>query len=399
MSTPSAEALLAQADAHVRGGRLADAEACTAQALQLQPRNVRAHFVMGVCCAETGRFEAAVQSYRRALQLQPQSFEALANLGNVYQRMGRFEEAAACYRRAVALRPDEAPVWNGLGFSLAKLGRVADSIAAYQRAVQARPAFPQAWISLGEMLYKVRRDAEATAALDRALALEPDNAAVVFLRNSIAGVQVDHAPREYVASFFDMFSTEFDRKLVDELGYRVPEQAARLLEPWLASREGLRVVDLGCGTGLSGLIVRAKARELVGVDLSRGMLEKAHARGIYDRLEVGEIADFLAACAPASIDLALALDVFIYVGRIDGVFERLAPALAPEGRFVFSMERLEPGQGDLRLARTGRYAHSRDYVERMARQVGLRVLEAEPVVIRKDAGVDVQGDLYILGAR
>ena len=45
---------------------------------------------------------------------------------------------------------------------------------------------------------------------------------------------------------------------------------------------GSRVVDLGCGTGRIGAWVLARgAREVVGVDLTTAMLERANARGIY----------------------------------------------------------------------------------------------------------------------
>ena len=70
---------------------------------------------------------------------------------------------------------------------------------------------------------------------------------------------------------------------------RVPERLGELLDPVLEDRSNLSILDLGCGTGLSGLMLRRRARHLTGVDLSPEMVEKARARGIYDRLEVGEI--------------------------------------------------------------------------------------------------------------
>ena len=397
MSAPPAEAMLAQADALVRAGRLEEARACTAAVLQREPRNPRAHFVNGVCLAGTGRMDEAIRSYRKAVELRPQHFEALANLGSLYQRGARFDEAAACYRRALALRSNEPLVWNALAMVLAKLARPADSIDAYRRATHLKPDFVEAWIGMGELLYKSGRDADAVAALDRALALDPDNRPLAFQRAAIAGEAVEQPPPEFVASFFDGFAGAFDRKLVDDLGYRGPEEASRVLSPWLEARSGLRVVDLGCGTGLSGAIVRGKAASLVGVDLSSGMLAKAGERGIYDRLERADIASFLAGCAPASFDLALALDVFIYVGNVVPAFTALAPAMAPGGLFLFTMERLD-ASGDVppRLHRGGRYAHARGYVERVAGNAGLRIAEVQPIVIRTEAAAPVHGDVYLV---
>ncbi len=44
-----------------------------------------------------------------------------------------------------------------------------------------------------------------------------------------------------------------------------------------------RGVDLGCGTGLMGLLLRPLVGYLEGVDLSSGMVDKAHGKGCYDR--------------------------------------------------------------------------------------------------------------------
>ena len=50
-----------------------------------------------------------------------------------------------------------------------------------------------------------------------------------------------------------------------------------------------RAADLGCGTGLSGLAFIDIVEELVGVDLSPEMIEKAKQRRIYHELHVGEM--------------------------------------------------------------------------------------------------------------
>jgi predicted TPR repeat methyltransferase len=357
--------------------------------------NAEALFQSAHAHAAAGRFDDATADYRRALLARPQYFEALANLGKVYERQERWEEAAAAYRRALALRPGEVPVLCGLGMVLAHLGLVEASIEAWRRTVSAMPGYTQGWIALAEMLAKAGRNGEAIAAFDRALALEPGNAAATFARHALAGEQVDHAPPEYVRDVFDGFADEFDRKLQGELAYRGPEALREALAPWLAGRRALRIADLGCGTGLAAEGLRGHAVELVGVDLSAKMLEKAHARGLYDRLERTDIAAFLAAAAPGTIDLAVALEVFIYVGALDGVFAAAATALAPGGALAFSVERLGAPDG-FRLAPSGRYAHSRAYISQRAAAAGLRLGDVRETVLRKEHGEPVTGEIYRL---
>lgn len=58
-------------------------------------------------------------------------------------------------------------------------------------------------------------------------------------------------------------------------------------------------VDLGCGTGLMGPLLRPHTRHLSGVDLSQGMVQKARERGCYDDLSVDELGKYLSDAAAA----------------------------------------------------------------------------------------------------
>ena len=75
---------------------------------------------------------------------------------------------------------------------------------------------------------------------------------------------------------------------------------------WIAPGE--RVLDLGCGTGLSGVAFKPIARRLVGIDLSPKMLAKAQELAIYDALAEGD-AEAPPAGAEGPFDLIVAGDV------------------------------------------------------------------------------------------
>src|SRR3546814_9168583 len=111
------------------------------------------------------------------------------------------------------------------------------------------------------------------------------------------------------------------------------------------------ILDLGCGTGLSGLPFRPYARRLEGIDLAPAMIEQSQRRGIYDSLHQGEIHAVLAALPDASFDLVLAADTLIYIGDIDALTGAVARILKPGGSFLFTVETGAPGSG-FRLTRT-----------------------------------------------
>jgi predicted TPR repeat methyltransferase len=156
----------------------------------------------------------------------------------------------------------------------------------------------------------------------------------------------------------------------------------------------LKVMDLGCGTGLVGPLIRDLCRELAGVDLSPRMIAMARDKGVYDRLIVGDVVEPLTA-SPASYDAVIAADVFVYIGNLDAVFGASREALVGGGYFVFSTE-TEQGEGEYLLRESGRYAHTDSYVQYLSGKYGFKMLHSENVVLRKEGGSAIQGTLYVL---
>ncbi len=124
------------------------------------------------------------------------------------------------------------------------------------------------------------------------------------------------------ASRYDRFEAERARPSRDLIA-RIPLKAPR------------RILDLGCGSGLSTLeLSRAFPNaEIVGVDVSPDML-KAAAKRLPDATFVaGDAASF----DSAGFDLVFANAVFQWVRGHLGVIERLARALPGGGVLAFQM--------------------------------------------------------------
>jgi predicted TPR repeat methyltransferase len=198
-----------------------------------------------------------------------------------------------------------------------------------------------------------------------------------------------------VADLFDRYAEAFDDHLRERLGYRpeLIEQAVRRFKP----NRPLDVLDLGCGTGLCGVLLRPLAGTLAGVDLSPGIVEKARERGIYDSLAVGDLVEALRA-APRSFDLLTAGDVLVYLGDLAPTFEAAAAALRLGGLFVLTVEAGDGDRYEWNRA-TKRYQHSRPYLEHLAGICGFGVLAVEAVITRTDAGKPVAGFLVVLELR
>jgi predicted TPR repeat methyltransferase len=150
-----------------------------------------------------------------------------------------------------------------------------------------------------------------------------------------------------------------------------------------------RAVDLGCGTGLAARAFARTAGEIVGYDISSGMIEQARQLQLYDRLEVADMVQALRGEADRSADLIFSADAVVYLSDLLPLFAEVARVMADDGLFACTLETHE-GEGVV-LGAGLRYAHSAGYVEDTLKQVGLAQLHAARVSTRDESGVPVPG--------
>jgi predicted TPR repeat methyltransferase len=223
-------------------------------------------------------------------------------------------------------------------------------------------------------------------------------------------------PSAYVRTFFDGYAPYYEQHLVDVLGYRGHEAIASAVRAamggdamWVEIKAGarprLRVLDVGCGTGLVGASMRATGvvGDLIGVDVSPDMVatvEETRPK-LYTALYVGDLGDIgdigdgadgvdgvdsaggaaaaavvggdggeygsvggaatlrptvlidLPSIHRTNIDVITAAEVFGYVGNLRQVLPALAAMLSdPHGVVAFTLE-VERGEEKQREGRRG----------------------------------------------
>lgn len=243
-------------------------------------------------------------------------------------------------------------------------------------------------------------DFEAAAqSYQEVLRIDPDDhgGASVRLASMKMGAVPDKAPQSYIATLFDQHAEIFDKVLVDDLGYDVPNMSAQLLETIDIDRFE-RVLDIGCGTGLMGVELENKSGEMIGVDLSENMIEIAYDREIYESLYVADVEDYLDDNDENAWDLICAGDVLPYLGDVKNLIKGISENLVTNGHVIFSTETLpdeEFKDAGFTIGAHQRYAHKLDYLDDVLKSYNLTILISKDIVVRHEQGKPIGGHLIL----
>ena len=211
--------------------------------------------------------------------------------------------------------------------------------------------------------------------------------------SALTGNKNKTAPRDYVENLFDGYSRRFETSLVDNLEYKTPKLIRDILIKPNDDKTLGSVLDLGCGTGLFGLEIRNHCSQLEGIDLSNRMLELARQKNVYDRLCHSDIVEYLSS-RPLDFDYYIALDVFIYVGELTEIFRLVKSRNKQSGYLVFSTEHTE--LDGYHILTTGRYSHSKTYIENLCKKFGYSISHFSTTILRKEKSSFLIGGIYVL---
>ena len=312
-------------------------------------------------------------------------------LGRALLAVGDIEGALEELREANSLAPDLPEGALALGQALFAANQLPTAIGEFQRALRLDPQYDAARYALG-LAWAEAGEAERALEIFAALEDNPTFASIVAEKKHALEtmLQAQRSPAGYVRHLFDQFSTDYDARMLGHLSYQAHAVLRSLADLVMPNDRALRILDLGCGTGLTGEVFKDLVRggRLDGVDLSPLMIEKARRRDIYDDLAVGDLQTALEQTKQV-YDVMLAADTFVYLGDLAPVFSPAFHSLALGGFFLFTVER---GEGDAyALGPKRRYRHGADYLRREAERAGFVVAGMLECVPRREADVDVEG--------
>jgi predicted TPR repeat methyltransferase len=366
------------------------------QGLTLAPEWAPGIIVLAQLQVRQGQFPEASENAELALQLDSRSRVVRAGAIEVAHSVGALELAVRHLKEGLAQEPQDKEWRMLLANHLSQLGKYEEALLVWKSLVEESPKDQHVLKGRMHTLLAAGKLDEAALVTSTLLSLAPGDPIYTYYDARARGQTPPHQPAELNRALFDSTAQVFDQQLVSKLRYRLPHLTAQKILKKYPHRQ-LRLLDLGCGTGLLGAQLGKISGRLEGVDVSPKMLDQAKRLGLYDSLEVGDLHKTLSDTSAASYDIVAALEVFVYIGDLSEAIPASFKVLVPGGYLVFSCEIGADDGPDLYLdPLTERYVHKRGAVEALCRASGF-VIETELAVLRYQKGKPVQG--FVVWAR
>ncbi len=368
--------------------------------------------------------ESAKLSYEEALEMNAYFADAFANLGNIYFKENDFKRAEDAYKRALGVDKDFLNAHHNLALLLHKMGRLNEALEHFRSVIILNPRHQEALYNLAIILEEMGEFEEAAGLYFNLLTMEENkdwtllqlriqntlylmgkgdkkakkqarsfakgwvksfpNSLVAKVTNSALNREKisDEEANAYTTLFYDAFADTYD-EVIEKLESKVLEKIIPLIPNTAKS-----VLDLGCGTGALASHLPNDLEVLVGVDISKKMLEKAMKKKAYTRLVHQDVCAFLIADA-GQYDAIIASDVTPYLSDLKGFLSLVQRRLEAGGVLLLSVETGLETVGT--LSENGRFCYQAETVRTWLQELGFVMTYFEEIPLRKE------GDAYAMG--
>lgn len=363
--------------------------------LELSPDHPGARFQLGCLFMQRSNYQAAIEQFTQIEKNHPYHFETQSNLATCFLKLGQLEQAKHHYVQALELNPKDVQILFNLGVLAMQQGLLDEAIHYYLRTTSEDPDHFDAHNNLAFAYLTLQKNEESLKHFREALRLQPNNESIRHTIHILTGEKhIKTSPLAYVRSLFDSYADHFDQHLTQTLQYQVPQTLYQHLQKIAGKpRAAWDLLDLGCGTGLCGVLFRPYAKTLVGVDISEKMLRIAADKQIYTELVQSDLIPFLREHLNA-YDLMIAGDVLVYYGDLAELMTAVFGSLRDQGLFIFNTEIND--KEEYRMTASGRFAHNKDYLDRLVAANRFTILQYQVILLRTQNQQQVYGHMYVL---
>ncbi len=315
----------------------------------------------------------------------------LNNIGNAYNKIGYYREAQKYLIKALSLEKNPYTL-NNLSLSLKAQGKKNDALNHLLNALQIETKSAEINFNLAEIYLSMNDINKSQKFLNETIKLDPNHEGAKLKSEILNGNFKGKFPLKYLKHHFDNYSETFEKHLLSTLNYKVPLAFSKIMKSKYEKKYSLKnILDLGCGTGLCGIQIKNNFNKLVGVDISKQMLNKANQKSIYTQLICTDIINFLK-YTKQKYEIIIAADVLIYLGDLNELFKFVHNVMLCNARFIFSIE--ETKKGEYMINQNGRFSHTLSYITKISQKNNLMIETYQDLKIRKENNKWIYGKIF-----
>lgn len=377
---------------HLESNALDEAEQAFQKVLEQDSEQIQALTNLGVIALKRGQNQLAVDYFSKSLALDNENSDARNNLAATFMHFDRFENALMHYDVLLEKEPDNIEYLYNSGVAEMALGHLNEAIIFFERTLKSQPQHSASLNNLAAIYLKMTQRETARDYLKQALAVNPKDSVSQHMLNALEGNFQAQTNTEYAQNLFNNYALYYDQHMQNTLQYSLPQHIAREIHH-LKLLENNQTLDLGCGTGLTGAVLREISQHLTGVDIAPKMLAQAKEKGIYDELHAMEINAFLQQ-NKKQYNLIVAADVLPYFGQLDELFQAVKTHLQTKGYFIFTTE-ISTEQPWM-LQSSARFSHHPNYIQKLAQSNHFEIIKQEKVPARIQNQLPLDVMFYVL---
>lgn len=363
------------------------------EVLAINSEHVESLVNLGVIALRQNKAQLAIDYFTKALAFDEHNLEARNNLAATFVHNDRFENALQYYLALLAEDPHNIEYLYNTGVAQMGLGHIEDATSLFTRVLELDQKHFGALSNLAAIKMRRKDKPAAISLLQRAVDVEPNNKTTRFMLQALQEVDGDiPACEEYARDLFNHYALYYEKHMQDTLQYKLPEKLWEILHS-LNQQSFAKVLDLGCGTGLCGDVLKRFTENVTGVDIAEKMLSVAKSKDIYQNLICQDISEYLMHNSE-QFDLIVAADVLPYFGSLDVIFANVCKSLANNGIFIFTTE--ISMDKNWQVQESIRFSHSQQYVTELCAKHHLYIKYKEQTIARMQDEKALEEMIYLV---
>lgn len=209
------------------------------EAIDLNPKNGKLHFLYGVMLDSAKNYEASMEQYNLALQYgdkspelvevlenkwtqnivnNPTDAQGYINLGAIFQKQGNFEAARAQYQKAYQLNPNDEVIMYNLASLYVQEKNYQKAVEVYDKILAKNPSKIEVLEYKAIALKELMRYDEALKTYEQILALNPDSSTAKsnienIVMNNFSGEKLQKYLAQKAASSQNSYEAQFNYAL------------------------------------------------------------------------------------------------------------------------------------------------------------------------------------------